>query len=108
MSRNKPDAVAAALKAACQCYPEMRTAQILVNALGRDPFYLEDEDMIVGLYAYCNAAAEYHAPDSTTRSAMRGEPGGPVDDSIVGSRLDGTPVDFCLCGGAPKGMCTCP
>jgi hypothetical protein len=36
------DAVLVALKAACAAHPTQRVAQVIVNALGSDPFYVED------------------------------------------------------------------
>lgn len=41
-----------ALEAACQRHPEQRICQVLVNALGEDPFYLDDNEAIKKLYAY--------------------------------------------------------
>ena len=50
--RSKPAGFDSALRAAQLNHPEQRTCQILVNALGEDPFYMEDAQAIVLLYAY--------------------------------------------------------
>lgn len=50
--RSNPSAFVAALRAAQTAHPSMRTCQILVNALGIDPFYVEDGEAVAKLYAY--------------------------------------------------------
>jgi hypothetical protein len=40
----RPDVVLLALRAACARHPEQRVMQVIVNALGTDPFYVEDTD----------------------------------------------------------------
>lgn len=44
--------VADALVAACDAHPEQRVMQVLVNALGVDPFYVPDDEAARKLYAY--------------------------------------------------------
>lgn len=41
-----------ALRVACASHPTQRVAQVLVNALGPDPFYIEDVDARTLLYDY--------------------------------------------------------
>lgn len=41
-----------ALKTACAAHPEQRVTQVLVNALGSDPFYVEDPEAARKLYEY--------------------------------------------------------
>lgn len=50
--RSHPEAFAAALKAACIAHPQQRSCQVIVNALGLDPFYMEDSEAINKLFAY--------------------------------------------------------
>lgn len=45
-SFRSPSAVLAALKAACEAHPDQRVMQVIVNALGPDPFYVEDAQAI--------------------------------------------------------------
>lgn len=49
-----PAEVISALMAACSRHPSQRVMQVIVNALGIDPFYVEDEDAIRKLYEYAN------------------------------------------------------
>jgi hypothetical protein len=44
--------VALALRAACRAHPDQRVMQVLVNACGVDPFYLEDDEARARLHAY--------------------------------------------------------
>lgn len=37
-----PIPVLSALSAACRAYPDQRVAQVIVNALGTDPFHVDD------------------------------------------------------------------
>lgn len=52
-----PGQVLIALKAACDAHPSQRVAQVVVNALGTDPFYVEDGDAIGKLYDYVALAS---------------------------------------------------
>jgi hypothetical protein len=61
--RSKPDAFAEALRVAQELHPTLRTCQILVNSLGTDPFYLEDDEAISRIYAYVNGVGTWGAPD---------------------------------------------
>ena len=47
-----PRAVIGALTAACAAHPDQRVTQIIVNVLGEDPFYVEDDDATELLFAY--------------------------------------------------------
>lgn len=51
----RPDAVLSALKAACDAHPDQRVMQVIVNALGTDPFYVEDCDAALTLSDYQQA-----------------------------------------------------
>lgn len=50
--RKRPHAVTAALLGACAAHPQQRVAQVLVNALGTDPFYMNDDEVIRKLNEY--------------------------------------------------------
>lgn len=52
-----PGAALSALRAACMTHPDQRMGQVIVNALGADPFYVEDDDAEAKLYAYAQAGA---------------------------------------------------
>lgn len=45
-----------ALEVACQAHPSQRVAQVIVNALGRDPFYMDNEEARERLYDYARKA----------------------------------------------------
>lgn len=47
-----PSAVMTALGVACRAHPDQRVMQVIVNALGVDPFYVEDMDAHNALLAY--------------------------------------------------------
>lgn len=47
-----PGGVIASLAEACVTYPDQRVMQVIVNALGTDPFYVEDDEAIKALMAY--------------------------------------------------------
>lgn len=47
-----PTRVIRALEVACAAHPSQRVMQVIVNALGEDPFYAEDEDAESMLYEY--------------------------------------------------------
>lgn len=47
-----PTRVVNALQLACEAYPNQRVTQIIVNALGADPFYVEDLEAAAALNAY--------------------------------------------------------
>jgi hypothetical protein len=47
-----PNAVLLALKAACLAHPDQRVTQVIVNALGEDPFYVENEKAAAKLADY--------------------------------------------------------
>lgn len=49
-------AVVHALEVACQAHPSQRVAQVIVNALGRDPFYMDDDEARERLYDYARKA----------------------------------------------------
>jgi hypothetical protein len=48
----EPESVLFALRAACDAHPDQRVAQVIVNALGTDPFYIEDRDAAQRLADY--------------------------------------------------------
>jgi hypothetical protein len=48
----EPKSVLIALEAACRAHPSQRVAQVVVNALGADPFYVEDDEAASELYKY--------------------------------------------------------
>lgn len=50
-----PASVLAALKGACEAHPDQRVMQVVVNALGEDPFYVEDAEAVEALVAYAMA-----------------------------------------------------
>lgn len=66
MSNEERDAlqnrVLIALKAACVAHPTQRVTQVIVNALGTDPFYMEDEEAEELLIKYINieVSPEFH------------------------------------------------
>jgi hypothetical protein len=47
-----PAGAITALWEACRKHPDQRVTQVIVNALGTDPFYVEDPDAITKLYEY--------------------------------------------------------
>jgi hypothetical protein len=47
-----PALVLVALQQAVEAYPDQRVMQVIVNALGEDPFYVEDTDAAAALYSY--------------------------------------------------------
>lgn len=47
-----PAKVLAALAAASASHPNQRVMQVIVNALGEDPFYIEDMKAAERLYEY--------------------------------------------------------
>jgi hypothetical protein len=61
--RSKPDAFAETLRVAQELHPTLRTCQILVNALGTDPFYLEDDEAIERLHAWISGPGAWGGPD---------------------------------------------
>lgn len=48
----KPIEVIQAISLAASAYPDQRVMQVIVNACGNDPFYVEDEDAIKKLREY--------------------------------------------------------
>ena len=60
--RSMPAQFARALTEACRAHPEQRTCQVIVNALGTDPFHMEDEAAIAKLREY--AEMGYGNPDA--------------------------------------------
>jgi hypothetical protein len=46
-----------ALVSACSKHPEQRVMQVIVNALGSDPFYIENADAEAKLIAYAAIAS---------------------------------------------------
>lgn len=52
MPDRNPDAVIDALRAACAMHPTQRVMQVIVNAIGVDPFYVEDDHAAKRLNAY--------------------------------------------------------
>jgi hypothetical protein len=59
--RSYPRRFAQALSIACEAHPSQRTCQILVNALGGDPFYMEDDAAIHKLYEYAELANQMYS-----------------------------------------------
>ena len=49
-------AVVRALEAACMAHPTQRVGQVIVNALGTDPFYLDNDEAHAKLADYCRKA----------------------------------------------------
>lgn len=49
-------AVIRALEVACQAHPSQRVGQVIVNALGEDPFYLDNDEALERLNAYAAKA----------------------------------------------------
>lgn len=47
-----PEGVLRALMAACASHPDQRVMQVIVNALGPDPYYIEDSEALVLLTKY--------------------------------------------------------
>ena len=47
-----------ALLRACLAHPEQRVMQVVVNALGTDPFYVEDPDAVRKLQDYAFTGQE--------------------------------------------------
>lgn len=54
--RSKPADFAEALAVCQYVYASQRTCQILVNALGADPFSIEDDEAVTLLYDYAGKA----------------------------------------------------
>jgi hypothetical protein len=50
------NAFLAALNAAMAAHPQQRAAQVIVNALGTDPFYLDDYEATQKLWKYVHLA----------------------------------------------------
>jgi uncharacterized protein YihD (DUF1040 family) len=51
-----------ALKEAWEKHPDLRLGQLIVSVtpcdFGNDPFYVEDDDMLIALRAFANPTAE--------------------------------------------------
>lgn len=66
-----PRGVLAALQGACERWPDQRVMQVVVNALGNDPFYVEDEEAIEKLVEYATfTGVETRTP--STKGAQDG------------------------------------
>lgn len=65
MTDRSPDFVLAALSAAVIAHPDQRVMQVVVNALGTDPFYVEDQDAALKLKDY--ALQTYLEPNKGTK-----------------------------------------